>query len=1421
MSQKIIFTTLPHRISGEGTDEKLELSVLVTLQLNPSGNDTLSSFPDISNWINTLQSTPFGFRFSDGTTVPARLKRELLDETIYNALFYPEIKVKPYAPDNLLNKRLHSYPIQHIHNFVMETMRTFAVESPARLVSPFLILDKDKLGSISRVELNEGTLREISKIRLDAPMIRQKAAPQKEPDLSRMVTKKGADEDQIRQRLFNNRFIPFETQARPNMNFTQFRDFHQMSKSARVKPFPTPPKPEFEYHDMLSILMAYPSIQRKLGLVLDFQIPHEQTIPSVGEIHLDASALNFTDDDTIISTPLTAYKINGQGFFAASNNDSIIQDGFLKLNTPSFTVYQGDMDGAAYKMTQLAEVKTKEIAEFHSMRIQKFYRFNHAARLMPLPEEPKDEGLPTIRSAGIAVARNGMSEHLHQRLQVSFDMQKVLLDKNAFQPMLKSIVAKEKVFYADDLTQGYRMDIAYDEQPGKWFSLHQRRQTYEWYDKENNPHPIADTETDEGFLELSVMEDAEETDELFVHETFARWEGWSLSVDRPGMAINEPDEDSQEPVRRDFIHKDKSLEMKKYLFNPELKLRIHALPQIVPGTLPRLRFGKSYAIRIRTVDLAGNSVDLSQPTSSPGQTEVRNIRYLRYEPIGSPITLLGTPLREGEMMDHLVIRSNYNQSVEEFEAGHGMPPESVRFFLPPQNSQQIAEFHGMFDHAMGSNPEAAQKAYQLITSLERHYEKDANNQDKVYRPNELEVVYLPDPMAAGIALFMAPERQYTHATGFEPRMFGFFTSEELNPATTNQPIPEDWYHARHIRIKLKEGDAIQSEWHPGDRMLEVSLPKGHRLMLKVSTFWREADLKSLSAIWQMVRNSATRDLSKIEQLALSGQHWMVSPARELELVHAVMQPVESPEINDLMTEREEDSTSADVHLQFSVHGESTAQVELKARWEDIIDDGISPQPYKQTAQNTLPPMDIGYHDDVVTKGEIPQEPELRKVKNIKTLDATPLKSVKPLNGHRLKVEETNLNSSRFRMQFKEQFNYFALHINDALKQEFGDTKHRWVDYCLTGASRYPKYFEKIMGAAMPPLSPIRDGKWLERVDILSTSRPQAMEIDYIIPTFEWQNSQNENTFRHKRLGGGLRIFIKRPWYTTGADELLGVVIRDKPALQPATIAVVTPTYTSFFTHWGIDPIHISEPPVNLGPAVEDFRNPSIVEHGITYPGEGELRATVVGYPVQFDDERQVWYSDVAINPGKQYFPFVRLALGRFQPHSLRLAGGDICLSPVLLAPMIQLMAEREATLTFDKESKNSKFTIEVEGTIHHDYMKKTGALNYLVINIIDTKLVQPIHGIIDDGKSQEQLKERRLIIPITPKEIQNSRYKIVKEIRLPGDYKEIPFEVVVEEYEGHPDASQYPEEFRSLFVDPQERHRLVYADAFKVNAISK
>jgi hypothetical protein len=84
-------------------------------------------------------------------------------------------------------------------------------------------------------------------------------------------------------------------------------------------------------------------------------------------------------------------------------------------------------------------------------------------------------------------------------------------------------------------------------------------------------------------------------------------------------------------------------------------------------------------------------------------------------------------------------------------------------------------------------------------------------------------------------------------------------------------------------------------------------------------------------------------------------------------------------------------------------------------------------------------------------------------------------------------------------------------------------------------------------------------------------------------------------------------------------------------------------------------------------------------------------------PGDFDHDRKLWACDIQIkiDDGQSYSPFVRLALARYQPHSI--PGTE--LSRVVIADFVQLAPDRTVRVTPTAGDPNS-FAITVEGLTH-------------------------------------------------------------------------------------------------------------------------
>lgn len=1239
---EIIWAFLPNGIKNG----KLRFSAAVSIRL-PEGagsGPNLGLFPEVLNWAGTVKDMTFDLQFEKGAPIEARRVSPDPDQELWQAIFQPDSPVEPFKFPDLTRNAVFAYPVKHVQSFIAQQYINVAAESPDEPPVIEKLFRNEALGQI-RLRPTTGTrFASVVQARTTEKVMAQR----------------------VRSNVEGRKIRAVESAAKPEpaQDFYLLKFCHQPKNKTAVDPITKkavaqravikPPEPDF--HQAISHLANYPALMRLLGLAIDFEVDLPGTFPAAGSL---VKVVPRGREDT---TPWTKFKLNpAKGLFAADARSSKPEavDGFLDLSDEDkFDIVQLDVDGAALKTAALAD-----------------------------QAERTDSGdLPALRSNGLSVIRTGNALYLAEAFKIAFE-------KNAlFQKK------KELVFYAEDLTQGYRIDV-WDEESKGWHSLCRRTGTYNFL--RNGRELVLE---DEGFTSECMTQAADgSSDDIFTHESIFSWNGWSLVAERPGRTIDSEDKAADIQSRAATAFR---LETK---FKP------------VAGSLPKLRFGNRYRLRARTVDLAGNGLG---PETNDGNRAIpapseEPVQYARFDPIPSPVVVLRNEPKRGETVDTVVIRS-LNDSIEKDSVATGETAE--RHIVPPKTSQLGAETHGMFD-APGGGPR--KDLYAAIAA------KDPGQLKEVEPEEEVDLPYFPDPWAKGVLIRGLP---------------GFTADKPLRIEFSG-----DWPDLRSFKLRAEEGDRA-AEWSESSRILTVYLKKSDMVTLRFSCWFPEPVLPKLglykwlekpqavipAGIQQApqatspilvvpaglepvrVRRSVIEanplrpgvtakaarvqaqpeaaqvkaqtlrpvfqlpriDLNLIKRIAVDGAHWMMTPYRTVTLIHAVQQPIGLPGAKRLGVVRGLGETHAAFDAELEVHGSSSQKFDLAADWKEPVDN---------IAEKTWRTIDGSAH-----------------------------------------VLEQHLERGT---------TSFLMNSSTGHRHEFGDTRYRKVNYTMTATTRFKEQM---------PAETVSNVELLIRksiplaIDVPNAAPPAMPKVRYVVPTFGWERKRELGKFTSIRKGGGLRVYLDRPWFSSGDGELLGVVLAPTPGvpgLTPAmanvrtaalegpavktgtkarttaavpdpvqvkskvqvnasvkATALLSPTVPEelrpYVSLWGMDPLWraglISTPEY---PLPQDFTLAEGMLGGLPLPEmPGTSSFTAVGHRVEFDEDRGLWFCDIDIDPHDAYFPFVRLALARFQPISVFGAH----LSKVVTADFIQLAPDRAVSLTFNR-SNLKEMNITVSG----------------------------------------------------------------------------------------------------------------------------
>jgi hypothetical protein len=592
--------------------------------------------------------------------------------------------------------------------------------------------------------------------------------------------------------------------------------------------------------------------------------------------------------------------------------------------------------------------------------------------------------------------------------------------------------------YAEDLVLGYRVDVLDEGSSLGWQPLCRRQAEYLIGDRSLG------TAIEEAQVKADAMTaapakpgrtDGEEPtlSGLEGDEQVTRWDGWSLAVPRPAPRRRKP---SPSP------------------FGLAWKFAAEA-------PLPALRFHRDYRLRARVAYLGGMGLSTTDADLLPSKSAqaTRPIFYGRVEPIPAPVVMPPPSLGPGEGIDRLVVRSLGGVTSEP----GSFADTDHRLLCAPPISIELADQHGVFDNHEDDPELSWQLARRAMPGLDGHDEHGRTAQ--AGQP----VAWLPDPLA----------RKWVVRSG----------NTELRAAWAPQSgaLPESSFVGGPIPVTLELTRGVAPWSHAAGRV-SISLPPAEQLDVEVASIPHPSDIDQLTLQkWMTDQAAGVGGHAQV----VDGRHPHITPARRLQLVHAVQQPLVAPAAELVATRGSHDTFATITAVRDLVlDRRSTVRLDVTAEWREW---GDGPEPIGPPQAAIVASDKVGWID-----------------------------------------EPWDLEPKR---------------------HEFGDTRHRRVTYTLTAVSRFQEYFPDSLIEADPaafctkgpPIEvPVPSSARPVAPSVLLTLPAFAWQGGDAQPGWqEWERS---------RRGGLVRVRLDWGWNSSGEGEQLAVVVtpRNFPseALRP-------------------------------------------------------------------------------------------------------------------------------------------------------------------------------------------------------------------------------------------------------------------------------
>ena len=495
------------------------------------------------------------------------------------------------------------------------------------------------------------------------------------------------------------------------------------------------------------------------------------------------------------------------------------------------------------------------------------------------------------------------------------------------------------------------------------------------------------------------------------------------------------------------------------------------------------------------------------------------------------------------------------------------------------------------------------ESWRLIAAHRGDLARDENGEVReAITDREVFTPYLPDPIVRQATLSLPDDGGVVDMPRFD----------DLPPHARGHEL------ARSCQLVVRSGrDRVRAR--VVGRQVIVEVPKGRVQTVHIAAKLDADDVALLAvghADWHGTDDPAMGAMKKsLVDAAARGAAPLVAPSRPLTIIHATQRPLTAPAFGrPLILPRQPQSTGAilaDNSLRFD--RPSTGRIDVYAAWEDLVDD---------PAQDGWRTVSGALYAGGVRIGEDDGKP------------------FDPLE--------------------------LAESPRSPLAHDFGDTRHRLVRYRAQATSRFVEFYPQSL-TADPDNVTLRSEPVTLRLP--STAPPAAPDIAFVIPTFGVSETRGDTGHPDserttERGGDGLRIYMNRGWFSSGADERLALVVATSPDPPEALKAVVS--------EWGANPLRNAAP---LPGALQFEHVWGGAERISGWPVDGGTVGLVV-HDVGFSKEHGLPFVDVAFLAQRAFMPLVRLALARYQEHAIE----NCRLSSIIHADFVPLAPGRALTI---------------------------------------------------------------------------------------------------------------------------------------------